>query len=432
MKIAFFDCFSGISGDMILGALIDAGVKPETLKTELSKLKLDSEFTLSVERCSRHNITGTQVIVEKHDIKNASTDQPTTSAEKSDEQSSSDGDTHDAQHRVCAERGHAPSRNLSDIFAILDNSDLEGSIVNQAKRIFDALAEAESKIHNTSKDAVHLHEVSGIDSIVDVVATVVALHLLGIEEIYASPLALGSGFVRCSHGSMPVPAPGTMELLKGVEVRQTQIRKELVTPTGAAIITTLARRFGPMPEMVIDQIGYGAGARNLDEQPNLLRICVGKHKRQNLESDEVYMIETNLDDMSPEVAGYLMEKLFASRALDVFLTPVFMKKGRAATKLSILAETDLRETMIHIVLTETTTFGVRCYKVQRSKLARDSVEINTKWGPVGTKRGFIGDELVKTVPEYEDCKRIAERHSVPLRKVYDEVLKNIPEVQNAT
>ena len=276
MKIAYFDCFSGISGDMVLGALVDAGVDPDALNTELAKLKLD-EFTLRFEKATKHSISGTRAIVE--------TDDPT--AEDSHKHNDSPETHHDHPHdhdhgHHDHSHTHGPSRHLSDIFAILDSSDLEEIIIDRAKRIFDRLAAAEAKVHNTSKDQVHLHEVSGIDAIVDIVGAVVGLHLLEVDEIHASPLSLGGGFVRCAHGLMPVPAPGTMELLCGVPVRQTEIRKELVTPTGAAIITTLADGFGTMPEMTINQIGYGAGTRNLEEQPNLLRLCLGKKKLSSM------------------------------------------------------------------------------------------------------------------------------------------------------
>ena len=271
MKIAYFDCFSGISGDMVLGALVDAGVDPDALNTELAKLKLD-EFTLRFEKATKHSISGTRAVVETEDSTDESHEHNHSPAAHHYHTHDHDHDHHDHSHT------HGPSRHLSDIFAILDNSDLEAVIIDRAKQIFDRLAAAEAKVHNTSKDQVHLHEVSGIDAIVDIVGAVVGLHLFEVDEIYASPLSLGGGFVRCAHGLMPVPAPGTMELLCGVPVRQTEIRKELVTPTGAAIITTLADGFGTMPEMTIDQIGYGAGTRNLEEQPNLLRLCVGKKK----------------------------------------------------------------------------------------------------------------------------------------------------------
>lgn len=276
MKIAYFDCFSGISGDMVLGALVNAGVDPDKLNTELAKLKLD-EFTLRFEEATKHSISGTRAVVETADLTTEDSHGHNGSLEPHHHHTHNHGHEHNHEHHDHSHT-HGPSRHLSDIFTILDNSDLEEAIIDRAKRIFDRLAAAEAKVHNTSKDQVHLHEVSGIDAIVDIVGAVVGLHLLEINEIHASPLSLGGGFVRCAHGLMPVPAPGTMELLRGVPVRQTEIRKELVTPTGAAIITTLADEFGTMPEMTIDQIGYGAGTRNLEEQPNLLRLCVGKKK----------------------------------------------------------------------------------------------------------------------------------------------------------
>ena len=260
MKIAYFDCFSGISGDMVLGALVDAGVDPDALNTELAKLKLD-EFTLRFEESKKHSISGIRAVVETADSTGDShghNDSP--EAHHHHTHDHDHGHEHNHEHHDHSHT-HGPSRHLSDIFAILDNSDLEEVIIDRAKRIFDRLAAAEAKVHNTSKDEVHLQEV---------------------DEIHASPLSLGGGFVRCAHGLMPVPAPGTMELLCGVPVRQTEIRKELVTPTGAAIITTLADGFGTMPEMTIDQIGYGAGTRNLEEQPNLLRLCIGKKKLSSM------------------------------------------------------------------------------------------------------------------------------------------------------
>ncbi len=255
----------------MLGALVDAGVDPDALSTELAKLKLD-EFSLRFEKTTKHSISGTWAVVE--------TDNPAENSHgHSDPPVVHHHHTHDHGHEHHDHsHTHGPSRHLSDIFDILDNSDLEEVIIDCTKRIFDRLAAAEAKVHNISKDQVHLHEVSGIDAIVDIVGAVTGLHLLEINKIYASPLSLGGGFVRCAHGLMPVPAPGTMELLCGVPIRQTEIRKELVTPTGAAIITTLADGFGTMPEMTINQIGYGAGTRNLEEQPNLLRLCIGKKK----------------------------------------------------------------------------------------------------------------------------------------------------------
>lgn len=423
MNIVYFDCFSGISGDMVLGAVVDAGVDPEVLTAELSKLNIDSEFRLSFEKSTKHGITGTKAIVDTYD------DKPK---------------DHD-QHK----HSHGPSRHIADIFELIDASQLKPNLCDTIKQIFDRLAEAEAKVHNKEKSKVHLHEVSGIDSIVDIVGSVIGLDLLSIEQVYASPLSLGRGFVRCAHGTMPVPVPGTMELLQGIPIRQTDIPKELVTPTGAAIITTVAEDFGVMPNMTIDSIGYGAGTRDLESQPNLLRICVGKIKRSSNASndktlqtnsethiegndkvdlsfnDNIEVIETNVDDMSPEIYSYVMDKLFENGALDVLFTTILMKKGRPATKISVLSPSNVRDTLIRVLLTETTTFGVRTYSTDRVILDRDYIEVDTEWGPVRAKRGYLNGILIKTVPEYEDCKTIAEENNVPLQSVFQAAYKKI-------
>ncbi len=426
MKIVYFDCFSGISGDMVLGAVVDAGVDPEELTTELSKLNIDGEFRLSFEKSTKHGITGTKALVDTYD------------------------DTHKDNHNHHHQHTHGPSRHLSDIFELIDASQLQPNICQSVKQIFDRLAEAEAKVHNREKSKVHLHEVSGIDSIVDIVGSVIGLDLLGIEQIYASPLSLGRGFVRCAHGMMPVPVPGTMELLQGIPIRQTDIPKELVTPTGAAIITTMAEDFGVMPNMTIETIGYGAGTRDLESQPNLLRICIGKKNPSSSTSnknvtistnsekhnpgnndiilssnDNIEVIETNVDDMTPEIYGYVMDKLFENGALDVFFTPILMKKGRPAIQISVLSPSNLRDMLIRVLLTETTTFGVRIYNADRVILDRDYIEVDTEWGPVKAKRGYLNGLLIKTVPEYEDCKTIAEENGVPLQSVYQAAYKKI-------
>ncbi len=406
---------------MILGAVVDAGVAPEALKTELAKLNVDAEFSFHFQKAIKHGISGTQAVVEASE-------------------NSSEGHHH--QH------AHGPSRHLSEIFELLDASDLKTNIRDTAKQIFDRLAEAEAKVHNTDKAKVHLHEVSGIDSIVDIVGAVIGLEELGVEDVYASPLSLGRGFVKCAHGMMPVPVPGTMELLHGIPIRQTDIPKELVTPTGAAIITTLAKGFGVMPNMTIKQIGYGAGSRDLDMQPNLLRICIGeKSSLNNINSehlvssaensapathdtvlgfnDSIEIIETNVDDMSPEISGYVMDKLFEHGALDVFFVPILMKKGRPAIQINVLCPSNIRDLLIKVLLTETTTFGVRFYAADRVILNRDYVEINTQWGPVRAKRGYLNGDLIKTVPEYEDCRSLAEQNGVSLRSVFQEALRKI-------
>ena len=422
MKIAYFDCFSGISGDMTLGALVDVGVPPEILTDGLATLKLDAEFSLRFEKAVKHSITGTRAIVDVH---------PAHTTPHQEAHSHAHGHSHTHEHSHHHE--HGPSRHLSDIFKLLDDSDLDTEVRDTAKRVFDRLAEAEAKVHNTAKDSVHLHEVSSIDSIVDIVGSIIGLTHLEVDAVYASPLSLGRGFVRCTHGVMPVPVPGTMELLQGVPIHQTDIPKELVTPTGAALITTLSQGFGVMPQMRLDRIGYGAGTRDLAQRPNLLRLCLGektantdlKRTHHHTETDSVDIIETNVDDMSPEITGYVTTQLFEHGALDVFLAPVYMKKSRPATQITVLCPTTHRDRLIELLLTETTTFGVRLSSADRIKLRRDFVQVETQWGTIQAKRGYLNGTLIKTVPEYEDCKRLAEQNSVPLRQVYAEALRNL-------
>ena len=423
MKIAYFDCFSGISGDMTLGALVDAGVPPEILTDGLATLKLEAEFSLHFEKSVKHGITGTRAIVEVHPAHTSS----------HVEETHEHPHTHTHEHSHEHDHEHGPSRHLSDIFKLLDDSHLDTEIRDTAKRVFDRLAEAEAKVHNTTKAKVHLHEVSGIDSIVDIVGSVIGLAHLNVDAVYASPLSLGRGFVRCAHGLMPVPVPGTMELLRGVPIHQTDIPKELVTPTGAALITTLSQEFGVMPQMRLDRVGYGAGTRDLEQRPNLLRLCLGektselssKMTHHHAETDSVEIIETNVDDMSPEITGYVTSQLFEHGALDVFLIPIFMKKGRPATQITVLCPTEQRDKLIELLLTETTTFGVRLSSADRIKLRRDFVEVETQWGAIQAKRGYLNGTLIKTVPEYEDCKRLAEQNNVPLRQIYAEALSNL-------
>jgi len=443
VNIAYFDCFSGISGDMILGALVDAGLNKDKLQAELSKLKLH-EYSLDFTKTTKHGITGTKANVkileepESHHHKHIADEHNV----------EHDGAIHEVTTplppfgRGTAERSehthnqsshsHVHSRFLSDIFALIDESSLSQKIKITTKEIFDRLASAEAKVHNATKDTVHLHEVSGVDSIVDIVGAVIGIDLLGIDEIYASSISLGSGFVKCSHGVMPVPVPGTLELLSGVPVHQTNIRKELVTPTGAAIITTLAKGFGVMPQMTINKIGYGAGSRDLEEQPNLLRVIIGEKKpalerseAKSYDEDKIIVLETNIDDMSSEIYGYLMEKLFPLGALDVFLTPIFMKKNRPANILTVLVERQNLEKIANFIIDETTTFGVRFYEVERKKLQREFMMVKTQYGEIRVKMGKLGDEVIKAVPEYEDCKRLAEANSVPIRKVYESALNTV-------
>jgi hypothetical protein len=284
--------------------------------------------------------------------------------------------------------------------------------------MFEKLAAAESKIHGCPKHHVHFHEVGGVDAIVDIVGTALCVDYLKVETVFVSKVPLGTGFVHCAHGVLPVPAPATAEILKDIPVYGTDIPCELVTPTGAAIITTLASSFGPMPGMRISQTGWGAGSRDLDRIPNLLRIFLGEPAGL---SDTVSVIETTIDDMNPEVFGFLMERLFEDGALDVCLIPVFMKKNRPGTLLQVLCGHHVKEALISRILTETTTLGVRCFEAQRRILKRESVRLETEFGEVTAKKIHSPDGRTRIVPEYDVCRRIARDRNIPIRTVYDKI-----------
>ncbi len=379
MKIAYFDCFSGIAGDMILGALIDAGLELKALKKELKKLPLKG-YEIRVKKIKKNEIIGT-----KFEIK--------TQKEK--------------KHR-----------NLKDIHRIIDKSSLDKKIKDDSKRIFRKLAQAESLVHGVKIDRIHFHEVGAVDAIIDIVGVVIALSFLRIDKVYSSPLPISRGFVKFSHGKFPVPAPATLELCKNVSVRRTDIEGELVTPTGAAIITTLAE-FSPRLDFKIEKVGYGAGSMDLKEIPNLLRVMIGQ-KEQDLEQDEILVLEANIDNTTPEILGYLTEKLMKKGALDVFLTPIIMKKGRPGTLLSVICGTDKLNELSSVIFSETGTIGFRTQFHLRKKLPRKTEVVKTKFGKAKVKIIKEG-EKIHISPEYEDCKIIAEKHNLPLKDVYREV-----------
>jgi pyridinium-3,5-bisthiocarboxylic acid mononucleotide nickel chelatase len=381
MRIAYFDCFSGVSGDMILGALIDAGADLHMLESELGKLNI-SGFTLKAEKTTRGGLSGTRFFVNQ-------------------------------------DRSHA-ERHLTDIERIMDDSNLPDDIKSGAKSIFRELAEVEAKIHNTNPDDVHFHEIGGLDSIVDIVGSLIVMKMMDIETVYASKIPVGTGFVECAHGVLPLPAPATLELLKGIPVYASSSEKELVTPTGIAILKHVVQSFGTIPEMKIEHIGYGAGSRDL-KIPNLLRVWIGETGvKQEYEKDDVILIETNIDDMNPEIVGYTMERLLERGALDVFMTPILMKKNRPGTLLSILITPNKLDETIAIIFAETTSLGVRFRRLERRKLPRKLITVETLFGPVRVKISQIDNEKRILSPEYEDCREIAARMSIPLRKVYGE------------
>jgi len=392
--IAYFDCFSGISGDMTLGALIDLGVPAKWLKDALSSIPL-SGFDLSVSSLSRNGISAIRVQV------NCETD--------------------------------TESRNYSQIKSLIKKSPLSPFVKQRSLEVFKRLADAEAGIHGCSIEKVHFHEVGGIDAIVDIVGTALCLEHLGINQVIASRIPLGSGFVSCRHGTLPVPAPATLALLKGVPVYGAGIPYELVTPTGAAIIVTLAESFETMPDMIVEKTGYGAGKRDLESIPNLLRVITGTephHQKGYLtghQTDTIVVVETCIDDMNPEVFGFLMDRLFEEGALDVYWIPIFMKKNRPGTMVQVLCRENRKEILIDCILSETSSLGVRYYDVKRRMLAREHIFVQTTYGEIQVKRIIEPGGGVRIVPEYEVCKKIAIEKNIPIRVVYDTIIKSLSE-----
>jgi len=405
MKIAYFDCFSGISGDMILGALIDAGLDPELLRKELAKLDLHG-VEVDFQPTSKHAIAAIQAEVRLSD---------TPISPEHEHHIELDADQAPHQHGHGHEHGGG-HHHLKDILSLIGASNLDAEVRDTSARIFERLANAEAQVHGAPPAQVHLHEVGAIDAVVDVVGAVVGLHLLGVDRIFSSPLRFGTGFVRCAHGRYPVPVPGVLALCADIPCEQTDVHSELVTPTGAAIITTIASSFGPAPSFRQTAVGYGAGRRDLDELPNLLRLRIGETDLE-LERDRMVMLEANIDDMTPEIYGYLFEQLLAKGAKDVYITPVQMKKGRPGNLLSVLTDEGLLDAMITMVFAETTTIGVRHHAVERRKLQRSIGTVSTPYGSVRVKICHF-DGQHRVTPEYDDCARLAQQRQVPILSVY--------------
>jgi hypothetical protein len=382
-KIAYFDCFSGISGDMIIGSLISSGLDVHDLKIELKKLKL-KDFEVNVKRVVKNGISARKFNV--------------ISTEK-------------VKHR-----------HLKDINNIIESSKLDEEIKIQAKKIFQRIAEAEAKIHDQPTEKVHFHEIGAIDTIVDVVGSLFGLKNLGIEKVYCSKVNVGSGFVEFSHGKFPVPAPATAEILKNIPVYATaNSNTELVTPTGAAIISTMAEKFCNLPVMEVEKIGYGAGTKDID-QPNVLRVFVGQLKEPiDSEQETVCIIETNIDDMNPQLYDYVLERLTKDGALDVYLTNILMKKNRPAVKLTVLSEPEDKDKLIRIIFEETTSIGVRIRNEERKTLKREIKEVNTQYGKIRVKIAKLDGQIINTMPEYEDCKKIAKKKNISLIEIYDTI-----------
>ena len=389
MNIAYFDCLSGISGNMTLGALLANGLKEETLLQGLQQLPLE-EWRLNVNRVLRNGIAAIHVEVDDH-------------VHRHHHQASGGGHTH-------AHRG------LRDILQLIETSALPPPVQQCASAIFTRLGQAEAEVHGTTVDEVHFHEVGAIDAIVDIVGTAIGMHALGITRVFASPLPLGQGWVQCAHGEFPVPAPATALLVRGAQIAETDIVAELVTPTGAAIITSLAEQYGPLPAMRIRSVGYGAGTRVLP-RPNVLRLYLGEMAESGSPTEEIITLQTTMDDMPGEVLGYLMERLLAAGARDVYYSPVQMKKNRPGIEVTILCDAEIETDCLHLLFSETSTLGVRRVPVQRTCLPRDEQMTETPYGPVRVKISeWAGQQRIE--PEYEDCRRCALSAQVPLRDVY--------------
>jgi pyridinium-3,5-bisthiocarboxylic acid mononucleotide nickel chelatase len=395
--IAYFDCFSGISGDMVLGALVDAGAELRAIERELGKLKLPG-WAISAEKVQRRSIYATRVKVRV------------------------EGSTTAHAHRQDARDAHehGSHRGLSEIVNRIDAAELAPRAAERAKKIFRRLAEAEARVHQIPLEKVHFHEVGAVDSIIDIVGAAIGFELLGIDEFACSSFDVGGGQVDTAHGLLPVPAPATVELLRGVPAHSSGIQRELVTPTGAAIATTLATRYEEIPPMILRAVGYGAGHMDLAEKPNVLRLLLGE--RVESEAGEywaapVTVIETNVDDMSPQIYGYFIERALAAGALDVYSTPAQMKKNRPGLLVTLLSEAENVGRLIDVIFRETTTIGVRTYEARRQTLERKMVSVKTPFGEVRMKVSHRNGFILNATPEYDDCQRIAAERGVPLKQV---------------
>jgi uncharacterized protein (TIGR00299 family) protein len=435
MQTLYFDCFSGVSGDMIIGALLDLGVDFNTLQTELQKLHLPG-YQLRWEKVSRAHISGTKfhVALNQNNHAHAENHEHPHSHEQHEHSHAHHHEhhehSHEHEHEHSQEHEHEHSheheqRKLSEISALLAASDLSDWVKETAQDIFYRLAVAEGKVHGIAPTEVHFHEVGAIDAIVDIVGACIGFELLGVELFLCSPLHVGQGFIECAHGSFPVPAPGTLELLKGAPIYSTDIEGELVTPTGAAIVSTLCEDYVQLPEIKTKSIGYGAGSRDIEGFPNMLRLLYGDLKSTEeadtstiaAQAETILVIEANIDDMNPQVYGYLMDLLLAEGALDIFYTPIQMKKNRPGILLTVLTPRSEFEKMIALLFRETTTIGLRYYETNRRVLTRDTVMVQTDYGAVGIKIALEGSEIINAMPEYEDCSKLAKAADIPLANV---------------
>jgi pyridinium-3,5-bisthiocarboxylic acid mononucleotide nickel chelatase len=446
MRIAYLECFSGISGDMFLGALMDAGVPASLLKQTVAALKVGARLEISL--VVRSGISATKVDVLVGGEKDLPREEywkrrQNHSHEASDHEHSHEhghGHSHQDEHSYQHEESrasrtlrhehphsHEHGRGLTEIREIISAASISETAKKTAIVIFEALGRAEAKIHNTSIESVHFHEVGAVDAMVDIVCAAVGAEALGVDEIICSPLNVGGGTVKCAHGTFPVPAPATVELLADAPVYSSGLQVELVTPTGAAIVKTLASRFAAFPEMKIEKSGYGAGSRDFPGHPNVVRLTVGKAASNALAaktaSETITVLEANLDDLNPQVFGYVMDRLIEVGALDAFGMPVQMKKNRPGVLLTVLCKPEDAAKLTQLIFTETTTLGVRRRDEMRQTLARRWEKVGTPWGEVRIKIASMNGTVTNYAPEFEDCRRIAAEHHVPLKTVIGEAAR---------
>jgi hypothetical protein len=384
MKIISYDCFSGISGDMNLGAMIDLGIDQTYLNNELGKLNL-AGWELLVQKDQRHGITGTKVTVKQT--------------------------SHEHAHR-----------HMSDIEKIINESTLDIKTKELSLEIFMKIARAEAKVHGISIDHVHFHEVGAIDSIIDVVGAAICFNALNVDAVHVSVVELGGGFVKCDHGKLPVPAPATAEIIKGIPVKKDGVSFEATTPTGAAILATLGTDFNPDLNIKIEKTAYGVGQKESPDVPNLLRVFLGETVQRSGSGHDALQLECNIDDMNPEFFEYISGRLFKEGVSDVFISNIIMKKGRPGVMLDVICETELAETVKNIIFTESTSLGIRTFPFRKDTLVRKFETIPTIYGELTIKRSFYKGKEVSCKPEYEDCKRIASEKEIPVKEVYNNIM----------
>ncbi|MDD5262578.1 MAG: nickel pincer cofactor biosynthesis protein LarC [Methylacidiphilales bacterium] len=405
----YLDCFSGISGDMFLGACLDLGLPLEVLEAELKKLPVHTDFHLHANRATRGSIAGIKFDVHEHSHH--------THEHSHHDHGHAHAHAHENHHHS---EPHTHGRSYSDIRQLIESSSLSTGVKQRALNVFRRIGEAEAKIHGKTIEEIHFHEVGAIDSIVDITGACIALENLGIKKVLASPLADGRGTITCAHGVFPIPAPATLAILSGIPITQIDVPHELITPTGAALLAEFAESFAPLHSFTVEKIGYGLGSREIAGRPNVLRALLGASSQssEKYDTDRVLVLETNLDDCSGETLGYLSEKLMQAGVYDVAFVPLTMKKSRPAVQLQVITPESARDAALHLIFSETTAFGLRVYQADRIKLQRDTREVQTPWGAVSVKIGRIGDKIVQISPEYESCRRIAEKHGVSLQEVY--------------